>query len=97
MLLALRRKLAEGDPKWNVTQTGGKEKLAFRLWGQLTRNRRVYEIVLKMGTLIQRFFPRYNGMIRKMPGFNGWTLSRDVKPLAKQTFMDKWRKGGMIK
>lgn len=97
MLLALRRKLAEGDPEWNVTQTGGKEKLTFRLWAQLIKNRRVYEIILKMGTLLQTFFPRHNGMIRNMPGFNGWTVSRDVKPLAKQTFMEKWRKGGMTK
>lgn len=50
-----------------------------------------------IGTLIQALFPRHDGMIRNMPGFNGWINGRDVKPLAKQTFMEKWRKEKMTK
>lgn len=97
MLLALRRKLAQGDPQWQVSPTGGKEKLMFRLWSLVNQNRRVYEILLKLGVLAQRIFPRYNDMIQYMPGLKGWTNSRDIQPLAKQTFMEKWRKGEIKK
>jgi len=35
-----------------------------------------------------------NGMIRRLPPpMQGWTLSRDLHPLAAESFMEKWRKG----
>lgn len=92
MLLALRRKLAQGDHRWQVAPTGGTEKLSFQIWSRTIKNRRVYEGLLKLGALVQKLFPRHNGMIRSMPGVKGWTASRDMPPLADRTFMERWRK-----
>ncbi|MCG8615322.1 MAG: DUF3390 domain-containing protein, partial [Desulfobacterales bacterium] len=99
MLLALRRKLAQGDPDWQVTATGGKEKLMFRLWAKIIGHRRLYELMLKAGSLGQKFLPGAHslsgtrGMIRTLPGASGWTATRDLPKVAPKTFMEKWRKG----
>jgi len=32
-------------------------------------------------------------MIHRLPfPFSGWTRSRDIKPLARESFMDRWKK-----
>jgi L-lactate dehydrogenase complex protein LldF len=94
MLLALREKLAYGDAAWQVVPASRAEGLAYRAWSWIIRNRRLYEIGLKLAAVGQRFLPQVNGMIRRLPPpMQGWTLSRDLHPLAAESFMEKWRKG----
>ncbi|ACN14510.1 iron-sulfur cluster-binding protein (ferredoxin family protein) [Desulforapulum autotrophicum HRM2] len=92
MLLALRAKLSEGDPRWNVKPKSRPEKMLFQVWSRINQNRKVYDILLKLGRLIQKIMPSSNHMIRRLPWpFSGWTQSRDMKPLAGKTFMELWK------
>jgi len=92
MLLALRAKLADGDPRWEVTRASPMEKTAFRIWSLLIRNRRVYDMALKTISMIQSLLPKKNGMIPSMPFIlKGWTRSRDIKPLARSSFLTQWK------
>ena len=94
MLLALRAKLADGDPAWGVTRANRTEKAAYRMWSWVIRNRRTYDFFLRMASFGQKFFPKKDGMIRRLPPpVNGWTLSRDIKPVANESFMQRWKKG----
>ena len=93
MLLALREKLAYGDANWQVEPAGRAEGLAYRGWSWLIRSRRLYELVLKLAAAGQKMLPRTGAMIRRLPPpMQGWTQSRDLHPLAKETFMERWRK-----
>ena len=92
MLLALRAKLADGDSKWMVTRASRMEKLLFRIWSLWIRNRILYDLVLKAGTILQRLLPGQNGMITQMPfGLKGWTQSRNLVPLAEINFLTMWK------
>jgi L-lactate dehydrogenase complex protein LldF len=94
MLLALRAKLAEGDARWDVTPADRREKAVYRLWSWVIRYRRVYDLILKLAGFGQRFLPQKDGMIRRLPPpMSGWTQSRDIRPIAKQSFIQRWRKG----
>jgi L-lactate dehydrogenase complex protein LldF len=94
MLLALRAKLADGDPAWGVTRASGTEKTAFKMWSWIIGNRQAYELFLRAASLGQKFFPRKNGMLRRLPPpFSGWTRGRDIKPLAGESFISRWKKG----
>ena len=94
MLLALRAKLAEGDPGWDVTPVSRIEKSIYQMWSLMIRNRRVYDIVLRLAAAGQKLLPHRNGMIRHLPKpMQGWTQSRDMQPIAAKTFMGRWRKG----
>ena len=93
MLLVLRESLAYGDPAWNVTPVGRGEALAYRAWSHLIRSRRAYAAALRLAALGQRVLPRSNGMIRRLPPpFDGWTRNRDLHPMARETFAERWRK-----
>jgi len=92
MLLALRSKLADGDPAWDVTAANRMEKLMFQIWSFVIQNRMIYDIALKIGHTIQKFLPFHNGLISKLPFvFKGWTQSRDIAPLAKDSFLTMWK------
>ena len=92
MLLLLREMLAYGDPAWGVAPAGRLEAGAYRLWSRLIRNRRLYEAALKLGVLGQQLLPRSNGMVRRLPPpFDGWSRNRDLHPLARRTFTERWR------
>ena len=94
MLLALRNKLAEGDPKWGVSRSSGSEKLGYQFWSWMIRNRSIYDIVLRLAFIGQKFLPDKNGMIQKLPApMSGWTQSRDVPPVAGESFIQRWKKG----
>ncbi len=94
MLLALRAKLADGDRRWHVARASRAEKAAFHLWSWIIRSRRAYEFLLRLASWSQRFFPRHNGMIVRLPPpFNGWTRQRDIPGLAEESFMQRWKKG----
>jgi L-lactate dehydrogenase complex protein LldF len=93
MLLALRYKLAEGDPVWGVKSAGMGEKLFFKLWSVLIGNRRFYDLALRMAAVGQNMFPNRQGMISRLPyPLSGWTKSRDIKALAGESFMTRWRR-----
>jgi L-lactate dehydrogenase complex protein LldF len=93
MLLALRAKLADGDPDWGVQRASRSEKAVFKMWSWMIRSRPAYEFLLRVASFGQKLFPENNGMIRRLPApFNGWTRSRDIKPLAAESFMKRWRK-----
>lgn len=94
MLLALRAKLAEGDPKWNVSRSSGSEKMIFQLWSWMIRNRGVYDFLLRLASIGQKILPQKAGMIRRLPPpMNGWTQDRDIPPVAKESFITRWKKG----
>ncbi len=92
MLLALRAKLADGDPKWGVTRANPGEKFAFQIWSLIIKNRKTYDLALKAGSLFQRMLPQKNGYIPAIPFvLKGWTQSRDIKPLAQTSFLTQWK------
>ena len=94
MLLALRAKLADGDSNWGVTPASRAEKAVFKLWSWMIRNRQAYEFFLRAASFGQKFFPQKDGMISRLPPpFNGWTQSRDIKPIAGESFMSRWKRG----
>jgi len=93
MLLGLRAKLAEGDPGWNVTQNNRSEKAMYKVWSWLIGSRRLYDLSLRLIGILQKFLPKKDGMIRWLPfPFNGWTMSRDMKPIAEKSFIQGRRK-----
>jgi len=93
MLLALREKLAYGDADWRVEPASRAEGLAYRGWSWLIRYRRLYELGLKFAAAGQKLLPQEKGMLRRLPPpVQGWTRSRDLHPLAEETFMQRWRR-----
>ncbi|MEJ2718841.1 MAG: LUD domain-containing protein, partial [Deltaproteobacteria bacterium] len=99
MLLGLRAKLADGDPRWDATRADSGEKVLYTIWSLLIRNRKAYDLFLRLSALGQKILPRHNEMIRRLPfPFRGWTESRDIRPIAARSFMQRWKdmnsKGG---
>jgi L-lactate dehydrogenase complex protein LldF len=94
MLLALRTKLAEGDRAWKVTPADRKEKFMFKVWSWLIRRRGRYDAALKLAAMAQKFLAYRNGMIRRLPPpLHLWTRERDIRPLAPESFIGRWKKG----
>ncbi len=94
MLVALRAKLADGDPRWGVRRESLAEKGGFVLWSWLMGHRKAYDLVLTLARIGQRLLPRHAGMIRRLPGpLEGWTRTRDMQPLAAESFAARWRGG----
>ncbi|MFH1985406.1 MAG: LutB/LldF family L-lactate oxidation iron-sulfur protein [Pseudomonadota bacterium] len=92
MLLLLRAKLAEGDAHWNVTVKNPAERSAFTLWSVLIRDRRLYDLFLKTAQFAQKFLPHDHQMIRRLPlAGEGWTRSRDLKPVSGRSFIDRFK------
>jgi L-lactate dehydrogenase complex protein LldF len=92
MLLELRATLADGDPTWQVTPASRAEKAGFMAWSRLVASRPFYDLALKLEGLGQTALPRRAGRLTRLPPpFDGWTRSRDLKPLARQSFMQWWR------
>ncbi len=92
MLLELRAQLADGDPQWSVVRASPAEKLGYRAWSWIVGHRRLYDLTLKIGRQVQRLLPRADGMIRRLPSpFAGWTSSRDMPPLADQSFAERFK------
>jgi L-lactate dehydrogenase complex protein LldF len=93
MLLALRAKLADGDAAWGVIPTDKREKVLYTAWSRVVRHRRLYELCLRMAGIGQKLLPVKNGMIRRLPPpMHGWTQSRDMKPIAAESFIDRWKR-----
>jgi len=98
MLLALRAKLAEGDSAWKVTPADRKEKFLLQVWSWVIRRRRLYDAALKLAAAGQKLFTHKDGVIRRLPPpMHGWTKGRDLRPLAKESFVQGWKKGIKIR
>ncbi len=85
VLLHLRAKAVEA--------VGGRgERLSMRAVGWAFEGRRRFELAQRLGRIAQRPFLR-RGTIERLPGpLAGWTSTRDLRPLAGQSFRDWWRK-----
>ena len=93
MLLALRAKLADGDPAWGVGRASLSEKAVFTLWAKVISHRRLYDLALFAARTVQRLLPRHRGMIRRLPHpLGGWTRSRDLRSPADESFHSLWKR-----
>ena len=93
MLMVLRKKLAQGDPTWGVIPVDRTEKRIWQAWSWIIRNRSVYDLALRLMALGQKLLPQRNGMIRRLPPpVNGWTQTRDLRPLAAESFIRRWNR-----
>jgi L-lactate dehydrogenase complex protein LldF len=96
MLLQLRAQLAEGDPRWSVVPASPLEKIVYGIWSVIIGHRRLYDQVLRAGRFFQQWMPAVDGMIRRLPSpADGWTRGRNLKPLAKKSFHERWNKKEM--
>jgi L-lactate dehydrogenase complex protein LldF len=66
------------------------ERIVFKAFAWLLRRPALYRLGAPMGRLLQRPFVR-GGRIRTLPLFFGhWTRTRDLPPVAPQTFQERW-------
>ncbi|MEW5909493.1 MAG: LutB/LldF family L-lactate oxidation iron-sulfur protein, partial [Thermodesulfobacteriota bacterium] len=93
MLLELRRMLAEGDPKWNVSVADPKEHTFYRLWSWIVQHPRAYDFI---SSLMRKFQTPWTGKtdrIESLPGpLSGWTFSRDFPKIPKERFIHRWKR-----
>jgi L-lactate dehydrogenase complex protein LldF len=65
--------------------------MSLDLAAQLFVSRRWMELAQRLGRVGQRPFVRSNGYIERLPFFlSGWTQTRDLSPIAPQTFREWW-------
>jgi L-lactate dehydrogenase complex protein LldF len=97
MLLALRARLVRGGAD---RSTGGGitvEKVFYRAWSAAIYNRRVYAGLMRTASMAQRPITGAGGMIHHLPfPFDGWTRSRDLKPLTSKSFMERWNDSRLV-
>lgn len=99
LLLLLRRRLMEG-PAPSDRQVSPWEKILVRLWSVVMRSERALALTHRLGVILQKPLVR-RGRIgqRWLPLLSRWTQSRDLPPLAQESFHDRWRKrrrGGQL-
>ncbi len=93
MILALRAKLAQGDPLWQVTPISRVEKGLMAGWSRMISSRKNYDRSLALARLGQRLLPGKEKTIRHLPPpFNGWTSSREMRKVAPESFNAYWKK-----
>jgi len=96
MLLRLRAQLAEGDPQWSVSPANPIEKVGYGLWSTIVGHRRLYDLVFRAGRFFQKYMPRMDDMLRRLPPpIHGWTANRNLRPLAEHSFHERWSKKGI--
>lgn len=93
MLLKLREKLAYGDSAWQVSSVSTMERVLFQGWSCLIRNRWAYEQFIRFsGSLQRRWMAEGQNKRHFLMPVRGWTFSRDLKPLARETFIGRWKR-----
>ncbi len=98
MLLALRRRLADGDPGWEVPRKLSADKLTFGVWSRIIHHRGLYETGLRLGAAGQKILAGQKDNIEKLPyPIDGWTRQRDLRPLAGKSFIRQWQEDGQKK
>ncbi|SDP72960.1 LUD domain-containing protein [Desulforhopalus singaporensis] len=93
MLSELRYTLAYGSNRWNVRQHNVRESYIFTGWQLVVTSSFIYRSLIRLARLIQRpFTSKKNGMVRTLGGLaRGWTDTRDLQPIARQTFGEIWK------
>ena len=67
------------------------ERAAMRAMARVFADRRLYEAAQRAGRLTQWLVVR-DGRIQRLPGpLGGWTTTRDLPPLPRQSFREWWR------
>lgn len=93
MLLKLREKLAYGDFAWQVSPVSMLERVLFKGWSFLIQNRWAYEQFIRFSGILQRRWMADGKNLRHFPmPVRGWTFSRDLKPMARETFIGRWKR-----
>jgi len=65
------------------------EKFAFRTYAAIVNRPGLYHLVKKAGRVLQKLHPLVRGT-RADPAY-GWTKTRDLPPIARQTFKEYWK------
>jgi L-lactate dehydrogenase complex protein LldF len=65
------------------------EKLAFRVFAFVINRPRLYTLVKRAGRLLQKFHPLVKGS--RLDPVRAWTETRELPPIAQQTFKEYWR------
>ena len=92
MLLALRARLISGDPNWQSSGGHRGEKTLYTAWSRAIGHPRLFEGLQRVTSVMQHTVTSADGMIHRLPyPFDGWTRSRDLKPLAKKSFLARWK------
>ncbi len=81
-LLQNRRNSSNAKPVWW-------QKAAFKLFAPLANNASLWSLLSKLGRLGQKLHPLIRGT-RLDPAY-AWTKTRDLPPIARQTFKEWWR------
>jgi L-lactate dehydrogenase complex protein LldF len=84
MLIELRKEVDERRiAPWS-------ERVVFAGLGRLLRRPALYRAAARVGRVLQRPFVQ-RGVIRRVPLFFGdWTRTRDLPPVARHTFQERW-------
>ncbi|MDX6512649.1 MAG: L-lactate dehydrogenase complex protein LldF [Gaiellaceae bacterium] len=83
VLVHLRGRVVEEGPK--VTP----ERIAMRALAWTFADERRYRRAQRMGRLGGRPLTK-DGLVRRLPGLGAWTDTRDLRPVARQTFREWW-------
>jgi len=70
------------------------EQFAFKAYAAIVNHPQLYHLVKTAGRVLQKLHPLVRGT-RVDPAY-GWTKTRDLPPIARQTFKEYW-KGRKIK
>jgi len=73
-----------------ATQPDPSEQLAFRLFAFLTRFPRLVNFLARLSRPLLPFVQRFEPLLPAL--IKAWTSSRDLPPIASQSFRDYWRK-----
>jgi L-lactate dehydrogenase complex protein LldF len=69
------------------------QEIAFKGFENTMKSPTLYKISGKAGRAAQRPLLR-EGSVRPIPGpMSAWTNSRDMPPLAKKSFRERWKEG----
>ena len=91
MLLLLRNKLAEGDPRWDVRVKNPLEQIMFAAWSRLAQHPLLYDLAFRLARTGQKLIPKQGQMIDRLPVISGWTQSRELKKIADQRFVHRFK------
>jgi L-lactate dehydrogenase complex protein LldF len=65
------------------------ERAAMRELARIFASERRYKVAQRVARIAGRPFAR-GGRIRRLPGLGAWTETRDLRPVARQTFREWW-------
>jgi L-lactate dehydrogenase complex protein LldF len=91
MLLTLRRKAVEGDPKTERSSTW-MERLLMRCWSRALKTRQAMERSLRRARWLQKPWARHGKVGRiPIPVLSRWSRGRDFPAVASSSFHQVWK------